>query len=127
MKKTYFYNYNGIVYISTPGMKVLPRYKLQVQSYKLFLAKHLWAGTRCPSSRQRSYYTGYIIYFKPNKDLIFSYFKIWDFYGSSVFSEKMDKVNLVVCNVYTLYVKVRYNKDQFFMVGNQFGFTFSSD
>lgn len=30
-------------------------------------------------------------------------------------------------NVYTVYVKVRYNVDSFFMVGNQFGFVFDSN
>jgi hypothetical protein len=39
----------------------------------------------------------------------------------------MVNVNLSIDNVYTVYVKVRYDKDNFFMVGNQFGFNFSSE
>jgi hypothetical protein len=37
----------------------------------------------------------------------------------------MVNVNLSIDNVYTIYVKVIYDKDTFFMVGNQFGFNFS--
>lgn len=34
--------------------------------------------------------------------------------------------DIVVGNIYTVYVKVRYDEDNFFMLGNQFGFNFKS-
>lgn len=39
----------------------------------------------------------------------------------------MLNTKLAINNVYTVYVKVRYNKDNFFMVGNQFGLKFSDN
>lgn len=39
----------------------------------------------------------------------------------------MLNVNLDVNNVYIVYVKVRYSKDSFFMIGNQFGFKYESE
>lgn len=50
-----------------------------------------------------------------------------DFYNISIFIDKMVNVNLSIYNIYTVYVKVRYDRDNFFMVGNQFGFNFSSE
>jgi len=32
-----------------------------------------------------------------------------------------------VDNIYTVYVKIRYNKDNFFMAGNQFGFKYNTE
>ena len=39
----------------------------------------------------------------------------------------MLEIDLVVDSIYTIYIKVRYHKDQYFMLGNQFGFKYSSD
>lgn len=71
---------------------------------------------------------GSIILFKGNKNkVVHIYFGVEDLYDLFTFSEKMLNTNLPVNNVYTVYVKVRYSKDSFFMAGNQFGFKFSSD
>jgi hypothetical protein len=70
---------------------------------------------------------GSLISFKSNKSIINFYFDIEDFNDFSIFIDKMVDVNLSIDNVYTVYVKVRYDKDNFFMVGNQFGFNFNSE
>lgn len=51
-------------------------------------------------------------------------FKMWQLYLSN-FTNVIDQ-NLVSYSVYTVFIRVRYNKDQYFMAGNQFGFNFSS-
>lgn len=79
-------------------------------------------------SLSRHYSTGSTILFKGNKNkVVNAYFGVIDSYDLSLFSEKMLNINLDVNNVYTVYVKVRYSKDSFFMVGNQFGFKYESE
>lgn len=79
------------------------------------------------SSTRASEIKGSLISFKPNKSIINSYFEIGDFNDLSLFTAKIVNTNLSLDNIYTVYVKVRYNIDNFFMVGNQFGFVFSSE
>ena len=79
-------------------------------------------------SVSRYYSTGSTILFKGNKNKVVTvYLGVADSYDLTLFSEKMLNVNLDLNNVYTVYVKVRYSKDSFFMVGNQFGFKYASE
>ncbi len=53
------------------------------------------------------------------------YFKIYDL-KYPAFNDKINS-NITKVLMYTVYIKVRYNIDSFFMLGNQFGFDFSSE
>ena len=70
-----------------------------------------------------------LISFDPSKDkkLISSHFKIQHFYNISIFTERLQEVGLDLDSVYTVYIKVRYRKDSYFMLGNQFGLKYSSE
>lgn len=58
---------------------------------------------------------------------MFYIFDIADFEDLFIFSQKVLNTKLSINNVYTVYVKVRYNINSFFMVGNQFGWNFSNN
>lgn len=76
----------------------------------------------------RKYSTGANILYKGNKNKVVNvYFWVTDFNNLFDFSVKMLDTKLPINNVYTVFVKVRYNKNSFFMVGNQFGFSFNKD
>src|SRR6266576_1725969 len=53
------------------------------------------------------------------------YFKIYDL-KYPAFNDKINS-NITKVLIYIVYIKVRYNIDSFFMLGNQFGFDFSSE
>ena len=55
---------------------------------------------------------------------ISSYFNIHEINPVSL---KRITKNLVKNVNYTVYIKVRYNMDSYFMAGNQFGFTYNND
>lgn len=59
-----------------------------------------------------------------NKPLIV-YFTIFDLNNSSLFNNRIIST-IPKGFIYTVFVKIRYNYDSFFMAGNQFGFDFSS-
>lgn len=65
-------------------------------------------------------------YISSNNKAISVFFYIHEIYDDTVFN---DTVISVVSKgfVYTVFIKVRYNKDDFFMAGNQFGFDFRVD
>lgn len=66
------------------------------------------------------------VYISSNNKTIFVYFDINDIYNLTVFNEKI--ISAVPKGfVYTVFIKVRYNYNEFFLAGNQFGFNFLSD
>lgn len=52
------------------------------------------------------------------------HFNTWDLY-SSIFCAKVSK-RISLGGIYTVFIKVRYNYDKFYMAGNQFGFYYLS-
>jgi hypothetical protein len=50
-----------------------------------------------------------------------------DLDNKDIFNESIKRSNLSIDKRYTVYIKVRYNINMFFMVGNQFGFHYISD
>ena len=56
-----------------------------------------------------------------------SFFNLSTLGDLQAFIKQMVSYKLPFDNVFTVYVKVRYNVDSFFMVGNQFGFVFNSN
>jgi hypothetical protein len=77
----------------------------------------------------RGYSTGSISHItyrvRKNKSL-HVYLPLHAFYDLSVFTALMLDSQVSLDNLYTVYVKIRYNKDNFFMAGNQFGFKYNS-
>jgi len=65
-------------------------------------------------------------YVNSNNKAIDMFFSIDDVYNSVVFVYKVTKA-ISGGSTYTVFVKVRYNHDDFFMAGNQFAFTYSTD
>lgn len=64
---------------------------------------------------------------RPKKSTINNlYFEVTDFNDFTIFKEKFFSYNLPTNN-YTVYVKVRYDVDNFFMAGNQFGFRYDDE
>ena len=53
------------------------------------------------------------------------FFNLFDLDDSSLFRDIILN-NIGMDSIYTVFIKVRYNQDSFFMVGNQFGFSFKS-
>ena len=56
---------------------------------------------------------------------IFLYLSMDDLYNTSSFKHKVENC-LIVDGIYTVFVKVRYNIDSFFIAGNQFGFEYKN-
>ena len=54
------------------------------------------------------------------------YFTLYDLDNINLFIKKVNN-NIPKDLIYTVFIKVRYDENNFFMLGNQFGFTFSSD
>lgn len=124
MKNTYN-NFKKIVYLSTSLMKEFQLGKLVLDLG--FRVRKLLFHRGCTVGKSRGYSSGFIISFKYSKTILRSYLDIWDFALLSIFRNKISDVKLFMDNVYTVYVKIRYTRDNFLMVGNQFGFTFDSE
>lgn len=54
------------------------------------------------------------------------YFILYDLDNYKLFIKKVNN-NIPKDLIYTVFIKVRYVENNFFMLGNQFGFTFNSD
>ena len=66
--------------------------------------------------------TNYIYSLNKPIHLFFNLFDLDD----SIFFKQHIINNIAMNSIYTVFIKVRYNQDSFFMVGNQFGFSFKS-
>lgn len=67
------------------------------------------------------------IKFRGNKNkVIHVIFNIFHLFDISIFTKKILDLDLPVNNIYTVYIKIRYDIDHFHMLGNQFGFDYQS-
>lgn len=62
--------------------------------------------------------------FVPSNNKYFAYFDIKDLDNLSTFTNKLNSIESNY--VYSVYVKVRYSSNNFFMAGNNFGFAYNS-
>jgi hypothetical protein len=116
-------NKHGSLDLSTLGMKGITRFSLLTCLPTL--------GTNKSLCISRGYSTDSLphIVYKPRKNKsIQVYFPLHAFYVIDVFTSIMSesKSDIYMDNIYTVYIKVRYNKDNFFRAGNQFGFIYNS-
>ena len=65
--------------------------------------------------------------YKPSKDITNCFIIMSDLDNKDIFNKSIKKFNLSIDKRYTVYIKVRYNLNMFFMLGNQFGFHYISD
>lgn len=65
------------------------------------------------------------IFNKYKSNVIFIHFSLDQLYNFNSFKQKFLDNNLNI-NTYTVYVKVRYSRDNLFMAGNQFGFIYDN-
>nr|YP_009681537.1 hypothetical protein [Pseudocercospora fijiensis]QDO71958.1 hypothetical protein [Pseudocercospora fijiensis] len=61
---------------------------------------------------------------KPNKTITQVYFREEHLQDVEAFNKCLSLSGLSLHEVYTAYIKVRYNVDHFFMLGNQIGFSY---
>lgn len=66
------------------------------------------------------------IYINSYKKVIDTFFSIHEVYNPLIFTDELI-LTITEGFTYTIFVKVRYNYDQFFMAGIQFGFIYSVD
>nr|YP_008965458.1 hypothetical protein [Rhynchosporium secalis]AHC02445.1 hypothetical protein [Rhynchosporium secalis] len=66
------------------------------------------------------------IRFVPVKSLLTCTIPFSAIMDKDLFYSEILKVGLESYQAYTVYVKIRYHKDKFFMAGNQFGFDYKS-
>lgn len=64
--------------------------------------------------------------FVPSKRLLSCVLYVSSFMDKDLFYQELSKVGLSLHEVYTVYIKVRYHKDKFFMAANQFGLDYNS-
>ena len=146
---------NGNVNLSTLGMKGMPAHVVRVRfcvgvgvttgvgvgvttGVGVGVTTGVWVGGA------RSYHFSRLMKFNEGDKKLYSnfapfilfksknkprnvYFNIGAFYDFSIFGDTMLKTSLAVNNVYTVYIKIRYDINRFIMVGNQFGFNFQSE
>ena len=64
--------------------------------------------------------------YEPSKSVTNCYISLVDLGNQESFNDRIKNSNLSKDQRYIVYIKVRYNIDMFFMVGNQFGFYYKS-
>ena len=64
--------------------------------------------------------------YKPSKYITNCFIIMSYLDNKDIFNESIKRFNLSIDKRYTVYIKVRYNLNMFFMVGNQFGFHYIS-
>jgi hypothetical protein len=118
----YIYNgYNGNVCLLTQGMK---GGKVILLTQGMKDGNLYYIGL--PQSRLYSSGSSSLVKYKRDKNIqLQMYLSLNTFYDKSLFIKNVLELKLSKNKVYTIYVKVRYDKDKFFMAGNQFGFIFN--